>query len=271
MEATFTELTPIQESAFLTLYLRYLDAKSRDPILGDAVSRDIGDRIDYDFGRQKVQNSLVLDLATRTKTLDRLIRDFAAKHPDAVVIDLGCGLDPRAARCGLPDSVDWYDVDYPEVMDIRERYLPGISHPVRADLRTPGWLDGIPSDRPAMVVADGLMAFVSGEQYKAMTRYVTSHFPSGEFAFNAYTRWVLKVSRYSGTWKALGTRSPGEGIDDPREAEDWGAGLHLAEELLLARAPEIEQYPEPLRTFTRICARSVKLCRVGNRVLRYRF
>ena len=112
MEATFTRLTPAQESLFLTLYLRALDFRSVDPILGDATSAEIADRIDYDFSRQKVQRSLVLDLATRTKTLDQLVRNFAARHPDAVVLDLGCGLDPRVVRrClhgglvrrGLPD------------------------------------------------------------------------------------------------------------------------------------------------------------------------
>ena len=271
MDATFARLTPAQESLFLTLYLRTLDFRSADPILGDATSAEIADRVDYDFGRQKVQKSLVLDLATRTKALDQLIKNFVAVHQDAVVVDLGCGLDPRAIRCGAPPTVDWYDVDFPVVAEIRERFLDGRSHIIGADLTDAGWLDGVPADRPAMIVADGLMAFITGEAYKTMTRRLTEHFATGEFAFNAYTRFVMKIGNYSSTFKAMGARTAGEGIDDPREPQSWGARLTLIEEMLLTRSPEIAKYPEPLRAFTRLCSHSTRISRGGNRVVHYTF
>ncbi len=271
MEIAFTRLTPAQESLFLTLYLRALDFRSADPILGDATSADIADRVDYDFGRQKVQRSLVLDLATRTKVLDQLIRNFVARHPDAVVVDLGCGLDPRAIRCDAPSTADWYDVDFPVVAEIRERFLAGTSHVIGADLTSSGWLDSVPADRPAMIVADGLMAFITGEAFKTMTYRLTDHFATGEFAFNAYTRFAMKIGNYSSTFTAMGARTAGEGIDDPREPLSWEAGLTLIEEMLLTRSPEIAKYPEPLRAFTRLCSHSTRISRGGNRVLRYAF
>lgn len=203
METMFRELTPAQESLLLTLYLRALDSKSANPILGDTLSAEIADKIDYDFTRQKVQPSLVLDLALRTKKLDDLIRAFVARHPNAVVLDLGCGLDPRVVRCDLPSSTNWYDIDYPVVMQIRERFLPHASHTIGADLTTPGWLEGIPADQPTMIIADGLMAFLSGNAYQAMTRALTTHFSAGEFAFNAYTTLTLRLANYSPTFKAI--------------------------------------------------------------------
>ncbi|MGH3828917.1 MAG: class I SAM-dependent methyltransferase [Pseudonocardiaceae bacterium] len=271
METLFRELTPAQESLFLTLYLRGLDRGSPDPILGDTVSAEIADKIDYDFTRQKVQYSLVLDLALRTKKLDDLIRAFVAKHPNAVVLDLGCGLDPRVLRCDLPSSTDWYDVDFPVVVGIRKRFLPHASHTIGADLTTHGWLDDIPAKRPTMIVADGLMAFLSGHAYQAMTRALTAHFSTGEFAFNAYTPLVMRLGNYSGTFKALHARTAGEGINDPHEPENWGARLVLIEELLLVREPDVAKFPQPLRAFTRLCAHSTRISRHGNRVIRYRF
>jgi O-methyltransferase involved in polyketide biosynthesis len=270
MDRVLAALTPTQESLFLTLYLRALDDRSARPILGDTVSSDLVDRIDYDFTRQKVQPSLVLDLAVRTKTLDGLIRRFVARHRDAVVVDLGCGPDPRVLRCGPPASVDWFDIDFPIVTELRERFLPGASHLHGADLTT-GWLDAIPVDRPAMIVADGLMSFVSGDAYRDMTRALTAHLPTGEFAFNAYTALDLRVAGYTPTFRALGLRAVGEGFTDPHEPESWEAGLTLIEELLLVRAPDVEKFPQPLRSFTRLCAHSVRLSRHGNRVVRYAF
>lgn len=60
----------------------------------------------------------------RTKTLDGLVRRFVVRHTDAVVLDLGSGLGPRAHRCDPSSGVDWYDIDFPEVTRLRERFLP---------------------------------------------------------------------------------------------------------------------------------------------------
>lgn len=271
MDSAFEELTPVQESLFLTLYLRALDRRSAAPILGDRTSAELAATVDYDFTRQKVQRSQVRDLALRTKTLDDLVVRFTHRHRGAVVLDLGCGLDPRVVRCGPPPEVDWYDIDFPAVAAIRERHLPGVSHLIGGDLTTPGWLDDIPTDRPAMVVADGLMAFVTGDAYRAMTRALTGHLSTGEFSFDAYTALDLWLAGYSPAFRAPHTRPVGEGFTDPHAPERWGAGLTLIEEMLLVRAPEVAEYPEPLRTFTRLCAHSPRVARHGNRVVRHAF
>ena len=271
MESVFSTLTPAQQSLFLTLYLRALDSGSAAPILGDTRSAELAATVDYEFGRLKVQRSMVLDLAVRTKTLDDLIRGFLTRHRDAVVLDLGCGLDPRMQRCNPPPAVDWYDIDFPVVTEMRERLLPGSSHLVGADLTTPGWLATIPTDRPAIVVADGLMSFLSGDSFRGMTRALTAHLLGGEFSFNAYTALDLRLANHSATFRAMHARTVGEGFTDPHEPERWSAGLTLIEELLLVRAPDVAHFPEPLRSFTRLCARSSRLSRHGNRVVRYAF
>jgi O-methyltransferase involved in polyketide biosynthesis len=278
--ATGDNLTPTQRSIFATLYLRALDSRSQRPILGDTLSSEIVDKIDYDFSQQKarwstgsrlVVSSLVANVALRSKRLDEIVGRFVARHPDAIVIELGCGLDPRAARCGPTHRVDWYDVDFPEVIALREQYLPRASRHIGADLGSPQWLDGIPSDRPAMIVADGLMAFLSDHALRSLARSLTAHFPMGEFAFNAYTRFLMRRGRNSSAFKALGSTPAGEGMDDPREPEGWGARLNLVEELLLTRAPEVARLPQPLRSITRLCALSPLVSRQGNWVVRYRF
>jgi O-methyltransferase involved in polyketide biosynthesis len=273
-------LTATQKSIFPTLYLRALDSRSPRPILGDRLSSELVDKIDYDFAQQKARWSTgnrltvashIANVALRSKRLDEIVCNFVARHPDAVVLDLGCGLDPRALRCAPPEGVDWYDIDFTEVIALREQYLPRASRHVGADLLSTRWLADIPSDRPAMIVADGLMAFLSAEAFRSLARSLTGHFRMGEFAFNAYTRFLLRRGRKSSAFKALGSAPAGEGIDDPREPEGWGARLTLVEELLLTRAPEVSGLPQPLRAITRLCGLSPLVSRQGNWVVRYRF
>ncbi|XVQ85661.1 class I SAM-dependent methyltransferase [Microbispora siamensis] len=55
-------------------------------------------------------------------------RSFLADHPDAVVLHLGCGLDARVYRIDPPATVDWYDLDYPPVIELRQQFLPPREH-----------------------------------------------------------------------------------------------------------------------------------------------
>ena len=102
-----TQLTPVEQTAFLTVYARALDSRWRRPILGDRLADEVVGRIDYDFAGLGVQASVVCQTALRAKMLDDRVRDFVHKHHDAVVVDLGAGLDSGFYRVDPPRSVDW--------------------------------------------------------------------------------------------------------------------------------------------------------------------
>jgi O-methyltransferase involved in polyketide biosynthesis len=263
----------VQESLFLTLCGRALDSRAEHSILGDTTADDIAREIGRDPATFPLATSSMRDVALRAKKLDEIVRRFVARHPDAVVLDLGAGLDSRMIRVDPPSTVDWYDIDLPEVIAARAQLLPqpANAHAVAVDLTDPHCLDEIPTDRPAVIVADGLLAFLTEDGFISLLNRLTSHFPSGELAFNGYTRfhvWVLK--RYSGT-RSIADVVVNPGFDDPREPERWDPALTLIEEILLTRAPEIAQYPLAIRLFTRLSALSTWWSRRGTTVLRYRF
>ncbi|WP_062995166.1 class I SAM-dependent methyltransferase [Nocardia mikamii] len=270
MQRLRLDLDPLRETSLLTLYARALDTKLAHPILGDTRSADIADMIDYDFAKLELKPSLVCGTALRAKQLDEAVRTFVANHPDAVVLDLGCGLDTRALRCNPPAGVDWYDVDFPDMVELRSRFLPDRFLRIGADLTTPGWLDPLPRDRPAMIVAEGLLPFLPGDSFQRMTRELTAHFDTGELAINGYTRFAAWSMKYHPTIKAIGITAA-QGFDDPHDPETWHAGLTTAEEQLLTRAPEVADFPQPLRAATRLMSHSTALSRQGTRILRYRF
>lgn len=270
MQRTRLTLNPIEETMLLTLYLKALDSKLPVPMLGDSRSADLIDQIDYDFTKLKVNPSLIYSTGLRTKWLDDTVRAFVAEHPNAVVLDLGCGLDPRVFRCDPPAGVDWYDIDFPDVADLRPQFLPHRSHPLGADLTRLDWLDDLPRERPTMIVAEGVAPFLPGDSFKALTRSLTTHFATGELAFNSYTRFASWAMKYTPAIKAIGVTAA-RGFDDPHEPETWGAGLTLVEEQFITRAPEVAAFPPAVRALTRLMAKSNALSRQGARILRYRF
>ena len=275
MDSSIAELTAVQQVSLLILRLRALDARSVTPILGDDLSVQVAESLGLDLSTPKVPRSMVLVHAVRDKMLDRLVSRFIAEHPTAVVVDLGCGLDTRRQRCAPPPGVDWYDVDFPTVIGLRERLLPDGAHLVGADVTASAWLDELPRDRPVIAVTNGLMLLLTAEAFIAMARAVTSHFDSGELAFNAYSRLAmrnsLRASRRvkSGPWSM--PTAVGEGIDDPHEAETWDAGLSLIDEHFMANAPEVDLWPPVWKAVARLNARSIRFARAADRVVHYRF
>jgi hypothetical protein len=62
------------------------------------------------------------------------------------VLHLGCGLDTRFHRMAPPPAVRWYDVDYPEVIELRRRLFPerpGYAA-IGSSVTELAWLDRVP-------------------------------------------------------------------------------------------------------------------------------
>ena len=273
MRTAVPAFTPIQETLFLTLCGRALDNHLPHPILGDTMAEEIVRKLDYDCDRFHLSPSPIINIAHRARKLDEVARSFVPRHPNAVGVDLGAGLDTRMLRIGPPSTVDWYDVDFPEVITARQQLLPDRvnAHAIGTDLTEPDWLDAVPTDRPAVIVADGLMAFLAQDEMISLLNRLISHFPSGEVAFNGYSRFAIWAAKhYHGTQSVADLiRSPG--FDDPREPERWNPRLKLIKEILLTREPEVGEFPPALRLVTRLAAHSTAWSRRGTTVLHYRF
>ena len=273
MAVTLPTFTPLEDSLFLTLYGRAADNRRPHPILGDATADQIVRTADYDFGQLDIDTNLILSVALRAKKLDQIAGAFLARHPDAVGLDLGAGLDTRFERLAPPATVDWYDVDFPAVAAARQRLIPEHpnAHVIGADVTDPDWLDAIPSGRPAIIVADGLMGFLSQDELVSLWNRLVNHVPSGEIVLNSYTRFAIWIAHH-----ARGTRSVADlvkfpGMDDPHAPEAWNPKLQLVREIMLSREPEVDQFPPGWRTYHRLAAHSTAWSRMGTIVLHYRF
>ncbi len=161
MGIAITDLTPVERTAFVTQYARALDSRWPRPILGDKLADEVVAKIDYDFDGMGVPSSAVRQTALRAKMLDDRVRRFISRHPDAVVVALGAGLDTGMLRVEPPATVDWYNVDLPNVIALRDHLVPARDHAysVAASVADDRWTDQIPSERPTILIADGLLAF----------------------------------------------------------------------------------------------------------------
>jgi O-methyltransferase involved in polyketide biosynthesis len=273
MGVTLPTLTPLEDSLWLTLCCRALDNRTPHPILGDAMADEIVRTVDYDYERLHIGTNLMLNAAVRAKKLDEVAARFVARHPDAIGLDLGAGLDTRLRRIAAPTTVDWYDVDFPVVITAREALIPTQpnAHAIGADLTGEDWLDAVPTGRPAVVVADGLMGFLTHDEMASLLNRLISHVPGGEMVFNSYTPFAIWAAKHSRGTKSVADLIKFPGFNDPREPESWNPKLQLVREILFSREPEVAQFPPSLRLYYQLQSHSTAWSRKGTIVLHYRF
>jgi len=158
--------TKEKETMLMTLSGRALQSQWKNPILRDPWAEEAMRHIDYDMSKQLTgvaswsmwKDIGLAIIATRAATFDLLTTRFLADHPDATVLHVGCGMDSRVFRIDPPAGVQWFDVDYPDVIDLRCQLSPerdAAYHLIGAQLDDLRWMDDVPRDRPGLFIAEG--------------------------------------------------------------------------------------------------------------------
>lgn len=120
--------TPIQDVSDTAFWVAVYRAK--ESLRPDALFKDpLADRLAGERGREieaKMSASRYTgwSLVIRTHIIDQLILEQVAAGVDTVV-NLGAGLDTRPYRLDLPATIRWVEVDYPQIIDFKNKKLAG--------------------------------------------------------------------------------------------------------------------------------------------------
>ena len=232
------QFTKEKETMLMTLSGRAIQSQWKNPILRDPWAEDAMRHINYDMSKQLTgvaSWSLWKDIgptiiATRAATFDLLATRFLTDHPDATVLHVGCGMDSRVFRIDPPAGVQWFDVDFPDVIALRRQLFPerdAAYHMIGAQLDDLRWMDDVPRDRPGLLVAEGVLMYLSETEVKALLNAVVDHFPSGQMIFDVVHPFILK---------SAGSNVGGTGatykwsLDDPQDIKQLEPKLELIKE-----------------------------------------
>jgi O-methyltransferase involved in polyketide biosynthesis len=185
------------QTMLTTLYLKALDADFDRPVLGDRFAKEAVGRIDYDWRELGITGRWAPLITVRTAQYDIWAAQFLAVRPDATVVHLGCGLDSRVFRLEPGPGVQWYDVDYPAVIALRQKLFPSRSgyHLIATSATELSWLDQIPADRPVLLLAEGISMYLTEHEGVALLRSVVERFRSGELQIDFYNRLAIKSQK----------------------------------------------------------------------------
>ena len=230
------EKNTVQETLVIPLYSRKLCTELYPNLFQDETAVRLIDQIDYDFSEtEKKSHSLMqrfgsLEVAMRQNDLAFEVLDYLKGHPNAAVVNLGCGLDSTGRSCDN-GSCNIYNLDFPDVIAVRDELLPagGREENIPCDLNDTAWFSQIDASNGAVFFASGVFYYFLTEQVKALVQGMADAFPGGVLVFDAANRTAVKM--IAKTWlKSAKIKDVGAYFavsDAPKEIGAWDSRLQV--------------------------------------------
>ena len=228
----------VNKTLYIPLYGKAQVSKRRI-ILHDPSAERIWDGYGFPLKGKSRSKWLALYMGMRAAVFDRWTCETARSMSDAVVLHMGCGLDARALRTDLRQ--EWYDIDFPEVIEHRRQFFPEVGnyHLLGADVREEGWLDSIPRGGNAIVVMEGLSMYLTLQELKDLLGRLSGYFDRVQLLMDCYTELAAKATKYKNPINDVGVTRV-YGLDDPLVLTD-GTGFRYLREREMTPTDLIDQ------------------------------
>ena len=201
-------LSGIPRSMLGCLWGRAQLSKKYSSLFYDEKAIELVEKIDYDdlaAGDEDPLESLELSFfhvahqldlpefglfTLRARQFDEMARKYIAEHPRASIVNLGAGLDTTFYRVdnGL---IHWYDLDLPEVIDVRRELLPEPDRVtyVAKSIFDPNWCTDVRhAENGVFMIAGGVLHWFEESRVKQFFSLLADNFDGGEIVFNVISR-----------------------------------------------------------------------------------
>ena len=194
------EKNTVQETLVIPLYGRKMCSQLYPNLYRDETAIRLVDQVDYDFStlaeqaKSTMQQFGFLEAAMRQSDLAWEVRDYLKTHPNAAVVNLGCGLDDTGRACDN-GTCKIYNLDFPDVIAVRDKLLPAGEREtnIGCDLNDTAWFARIDASGGAVFFAAGVFYYFLTEQVKALVSTMAEAFPGGKIVFDAANRQAVKL------------------------------------------------------------------------------
>ena len=194
------EKNTVQETLVIPVYGRKMCSELYSNLFRDEMAIQLMDAIDYDFSElSKKSGSIMhrfgfLEVAMRQNDLAFEVRDYLKSHPNAAVVNLGCGLDSTGRNCDN-GSCKIYNLDFADVISVRNALLPAGEREenIACNLNDTEWFSKIDASGGAVFFAAGVFYYFLKDQVRSLVQAMAKAFPGGRLVFDAANKSAVKL------------------------------------------------------------------------------
>ena len=233
------EMTGVPETMIQTLYARAMESEREGHLIYDKKAMEIVKEMDYDFAKAKEDAMMRNGVVARTIVLDELVQNYVTAHPNAVVINIACGLDTRFYRVDN-GKLRWFNLDLPVTIEVRKKFLEetGRVSVLPYSAMDEAWAEEVhktlseeekadkkdkengkaneKETRPTLVIMEGLTMYLSLEEVRKIFEIIRNHFTDATVLVETMSPFVVKhikeksieASKAKFTWGIKNGRTP---------------------------------------------------------------
>jgi O-methyltransferase involved in polyketide biosynthesis len=229
MQKYHIEKNTVQETLIIPLYGRKVCSERFPNLFKDSEAERICNMLDYDFAEKgkRMESGVglfgALEVAQRQYDIACEVKEYLKAHPNAAVVNLGCGLDDTFRKCDN-GTCKGYNIDMPDVIKVRNELLPEKEREKNLgfDLNNEKWMDEIDAREGAIFYATGVFYYFKTEDVKTLFCKLAKRFPGAVLVFDACNERGAKMM--TKTWLKEAGISDVEAffsLESHTELENW--------------------------------------------------
>jgi O-methyltransferase involved in polyketide biosynthesis len=231
-EKTTLELGDIQKTLLLPLWGRAVETQKRKPLLFDHQAVSIIQSLPYNFTliAQNISKLSQLSWIARSIYFDQRIKAFINHYPEAIIVNIGCGLDTTFDRIDN-GKLQWFDLDLADVIDLRKKYIPETDRRrfIATSVFDQAWLNEIKDINHLMFMFAGVVYYFKEEDVKKLFSQFSNEIPGVEIIFDYSSSKGIEIANKL-VIKRGGMNESANlvwGIDDIHDLEKWGTRIEV--------------------------------------------
>ena len=229
----------VQETLLLPLWGRAYEAQKDNPRLIDKKAVECIKAIDYDFSDiEKTQSMSQPGWVARSLHTDRLALDFIEQHPEATIVNIGCGLDTTFSRIDN-GKITFYELDLPDVIELRRHFHDESERhiSIASSFLDTKWFEKIEVRDGLLFLAGGVLYYFEEEQIKAFFSQVADYFGPCDFYFDSLSPLGMKIAKKQVLKKGgMGmSLDGGWGLKAAKSLEEWDERIQVISAISMSK------------------------------------
>lgn len=199
-------LGDVETTALIPVAIKASESLRKNPRVRDEVAVEMIKKLGIDtkpFDKFMSHEGVI----ARTVMLDRMVKDFIAKNPSAVIVNMGAGFDNRFSRVDN-GSIFWFDLDLSDSIELRKKVFSErervsmLSGSVLED----GWCATVKAESAktsskVLFLAEGLFMYLTLEEISKLLSILKTNFPGGTLIAEQNNPLMVKNQKYHDTVK----------------------------------------------------------------------
>jgi len=237
-------MNDISNTALVTLKCHIQDAQKDVSILNDKSSLNVLEFLNTHLDEKgksilnkEVKKNLEKHTALRAKKYDDYVLQFLQKHPEASIVNIGCGLDNRFERIDNGKCL-FLDLDFQDIIEIKKQIFPATKRymQIGQSVFDFSWMDSV-RNKPILLLAEGVFMYCHESDVKSLFQEIHTRIPGTKMVFEVFSsKWLKGWKKWIVDLKIRKQLKFGKdayfkfGIADSREIESWSAHYKLIED-----------------------------------------